>query len=179
MLARFADYEQALRAYSDPVRAAAQSLAGVPFVLEPSSTFSFPGYERIAPLYRYPVLTEQVGYLERALEEGIDSGVIGEAHRLDAQAAERRRLAAEAGLPVARVDLLMRMIRQHGGSLPGGQRVLFPGLEEGALQEVEAAVRHPPQVPRHQRTQVHDGNHHDSPHRRRGSHGHSRRLSQK
>jgi len=73
MLARLPEYAKALRAYFAPVRATAEALAGVRVILEPRESFSFPHYERVAPLYRYPVLTEQVSYLESAVRQGLDA----------------------------------------------------------------------------------------------------------
>jgi hypothetical protein len=141
MLSRLADYDQALRAYCGPVRATAGALAGVPYILEPTEPFSFPRYERVAPLYRYPVLTEQVAYLERALKQAIDAGLIEEAHIAEHLAEVRAQLAARLALPAERLDLLIRLIRQDGGTLSRAQRrAHFPQLSEDALLEAQAAV---------------------------------------
>jgi hypothetical protein len=141
MLVRREEYEEAQRAYWAPLRASAEALAGVPLVLEPGQDFSFPGYERVAALYRFPVLTAQVLYLEGALRHGIDPGLRGEAHRLQAQAEERSRLAASLGVPLARLDFLMRVIRRQGGALPAGslhgQRIR---IDRVALQELQEAA---------------------------------------
>jgi hypothetical protein len=150
MLVRPQEHEEVQRAYSAPLRASAEALAGVPLVLEPGQRFSFPGYERVAALYRFPVLTAQVLYLEGALRQGIDSGLREEAHRLQAQAEERSRLAASLGMPLARLDLLMRIIRQQGGALPPGSlhgqrtridRVALQELQDTAMASSSTHIR--------------------------------------
>jgi hypothetical protein len=140
MLAHREEYREVQRVYCTPLRAAAEALGGVPFLLEPGNVFSFPGYERVAPLYRYPVLTAQVAYLERVLLEGIDRGLIEEAHRLQGQAHERARLATRLHLPLARLDLLVRMVRRHG-MLPEGLRARLRGPgDEAALRKLAAGA---------------------------------------
>jgi hypothetical protein len=142
MLSRLADYDQALRAYCAPVRATAEAVAGVPFILEPTEAFSFDAYERVAPLYRYPVLTDQVAYLESALKQGIETGLIEEAHILEHLEEVRERLAPRLSLPAQRLAQLIRLIRQDGGILSRAKRrTQFPDLDEAALEEAQAAVR--------------------------------------
>jgi hypothetical protein len=141
MLGHLGDYDQALRAYTAPVRATAGALAGVPYIVEPAQPFSFPRYERVAALYRYPVLTDQVAYLERALKQAIDAGLIEETHVVEHLAEVRAQLAARLALPAKRLDLLIRLIRQDGGTLSRAQRrAHFPDLSEEALGEAQAAV---------------------------------------
>jgi hypothetical protein len=142
MLARREEHEQALRAWPGLVRASAEGLAQVPFLLPPGQKFSFPGYERVAPLYRYPVLTGQAAYLEEVLREAIDAGLAGAARGLQAQAAERGNLAARRGLAPARLDLILRLISQQGGT--HAVRTRFPQLADEALREAEALA-----LPRH------------------------------
>lgn len=141
MLARLGDYGQALGAYSAPVRAAAEALAGVPYILEPGQPFAFPRYERVAPLYRFPVLTDQVAYLERALRQGIETGFLEEAHIVEHLADVRAQLATRLPLSAERLALLIRLIRRDGGTLSRAQRrAHFPELSEEALQAAQAAV---------------------------------------
>jgi hypothetical protein len=136
MLARRQEHEETLRAWSGRVRASVEALAGVPFLLPPGARFSFPHYERVAPLYRYPVLTAQVAYLEETLAVAIESGLAGSARLLQEQVAERGHLAARLGLAPARLDLLLRLLGQHGG--PHTVRARFPQLPEAALREAQA-----------------------------------------
>jgi hypothetical protein len=145
MLAHREEHEQAFQAWSGLVRASAEALAAVPFLLPPGQRFSFPGYERVAPLYRYPVLTPQVGYLEQVLAEAIETGLAGAARTLVEQAGERGHLAARLGLAPARIDLLMRMMSQPGSA--HAVRARFPQLAETQLRDAAALM-----APAHGRT---------------------------
>lgn len=132
------DYGHALQDYQGPLCACAQALAGIPVLLEPQQSYAFPGYERIAPLYQYPVLTEQVAYLEKALGQGIEIGITAEAHWLHGLEGIRSQLAHRLRLPQPRVDFLLRLIRQQAME---SVRTHFPQLEESSLREAEEAVR--------------------------------------
>lgn len=141
MLARPGDYGEALRAYSAAVRVTAEALAGVPYILDPTEPFSFARYERVAPLYRYPVLTDQVAYLEGALRHAIETGLIEEAHTVEHLAEVRAQLVGRLGLPEERVALLIRLIRRDGGILSNAERrAQFHDLSEEQLRHAQSAV---------------------------------------
>jgi len=152
MLAQRQEYEEAQREWSGPVRASAEALAGVPFLLPPEERFAFAGYERVAPLYRFPVLTGQVRYLEETLQAAIELGLAGGVRRLQAYAGQRSHLAAQLGLSPARIDLLMRLLSQQGSPHPGAAvRARFPELTAEALRAAEAVAS--PGHPRPKRRQ--------------------------
>jgi hypothetical protein len=142
MLAQIQEYRSALRVYSEPVRAAASELSGVPFVLEATEPFVFGGFERVAPLYRYPVLTEQVAYLERTLRQSIDDKLLEESRFLMRFDAARSAVSQRLNLPEPRLDLLVQLIHQNSGRLSATKRSSqFPDLTDEAIAAAEHAVQ--------------------------------------
>jgi hypothetical protein len=141
MLAQIREYDAALRAYSQPVRLAAEGIAGVPFALESTEPFSFPNYERVAPLYRFPVLTDQIAYLEKAIKLSIAENLLEESQYLVQFDRARARVGARINLPADRLDLLIQCIQQNGGVLSKLKRQrYFVDLSELAIRTAEEAV---------------------------------------
>lgn len=142
MLAQIRDYDAALRAYSRSVRVAAEEIAGVPFTLESTEPFSFPNYERVAPLYRYPVLTDQIAYLEKTIKLSIDENLLEESRFLVQFDHARSRIRDGLNLPAERLDLLIQLIHQNGGILSKTKRQRhFVDLSDTAVQAAEEAVK--------------------------------------
>ncbi len=142
MLAQLQEYRAALRAYSEPVRAAASEFSGVPFALEATEPFMFGRFERVAPLYRYPVLTEQVAYLETTLRQSIDNKLLEESRFLMRFDAARGAVSQRLNLPEHRLDLLVQLIQQSSGHLSATKRGShFPDLTDEAVAAAEQAVQ--------------------------------------
>jgi hypothetical protein len=99
MLAQLQEYRSALRAYSEPVRVAAGALADVPFTLEATEQFTFGGFERVAPLYQYPVLTNQIAYLEKTIKQSIDEKLLEESRFLMSFDNARAQISERLNLP--------------------------------------------------------------------------------
>lgn len=142
MLAQIRDYDAALRSYSHAVRVAAEALAGTPLILESTEPFRFSGYERVAPLYRFPVLTDQVAYLEKTIKLSIQEDLVEESRFLLQFDRARGQISDTLNLPAARLDLLIQLIQQNGGSLSRTKRRrYFPDLSPKAVEAAEIAVR--------------------------------------
>jgi hypothetical protein len=142
MLAQLQEYRSALRAYSEPVRIAAGALADVPFTLEATEQFTFGGFERVAPLYQYPVLTDQIAYLEKTIKQSIDEKLLEESRFLMSCDNARAQISERLNLPAHRLDLLVQLIRQNGGTLSATKRGShFGDLTDEAIVEAERAVQ--------------------------------------
>lgn len=142
MLAQIRDYDAALRAYSQPIRIAAEAVAGIPPILEASEPFQFPAYERVAPLYRFPVLTDQVAYLEKTVMLSIQEDLLEESRFLQQFDQARMRVGQTLNLTAGRMDLLIQLVQQNGGTLSKTKRDrYFSDLTAEAIQAAEAAVR--------------------------------------
>jgi hypothetical protein len=141
MLAHLEEYRSALRAYSEPVRIAAGALAAVPFTLEATERFEFRDFERVAPLYKYPVLTDQIAYLEKTIRQSIDEKLLEESRFLMRFDTARASISERLNLPAQRLDLLIQFIRQNGGTLSGTKRSShFADLTDEAIIDAERAV---------------------------------------
>jgi Fic/DOC family len=149
MLAKIRDYDAALRAYSTPIRQAASAICATPVVIEATEPFQFTHYEKIAPLYQYPVLTDQIAYLERTIRTCIEENLVEEARFL-MQFDRARALASERfNMSTERLNLLIELIHQNGGTLSKNKRhSQFSDLSEDTISDAEAAVRtaFPPQT---------------------------------
>lgn len=142
MLAQIRDYDAALRAYSQPVRVAAQEMADVPFAVELTEPFTFTGYERVAPLYRYPVLTDQIAYLEKTIALSIQEDLLDESQFLMQFDRARALVSETLNLPSDRLDMLIQFVQQNSGTLSKSKRQrFFWNLTDEAISAVETAVR--------------------------------------
>lgn len=141
MLAHLPDYDAALRTYSATVRVAAQAIANVPHAIEATEPFAFQGYEQVQALYRYPILTDQVSYLERTIARCVSENLLAESQFLMRFDEARRRVSDQMNLPGNRLDLLITLILQNGGTLSKTKRqTTFPDLSDDAVAQAQQAI---------------------------------------
>ena len=74
----------------------------------------------MAPLYRFPILTDQIAYLEKTIKLSIEENLLEESQFL--VRFDRARVGETANLPADRLDLLIQCIQQNGGVLSRTKR---------------------------------------------------------
>ena len=95
-----------------------------------------------ADLYRYFDATRQAEYLMDCIERTIRSALPNELRYLHQFDDAKRRIADLADMPDRLSSLFIQFCNQNAGHLSAGKRAdYFPGMEDGLLARLEAAVQ--------------------------------------
>lgn len=126
-----------MRRYQEQWRFGKQRIAedGVRYDLE------FDAYEDALSAWRFPDLTDHVGYMAAALTHSIDHDMQQEAQYLQQHLAAREAVKEVVEGPDDMIDRIIRSVRTNHGSISGKLKREFPRLEDPQLAgDIVAAV---------------------------------------
>ena len=135
MLADPRAYDSALEHFSKTVSTSAR------YRLDGDSRLTLLNPEEIEPLYRYPSLSAHAEYLADVLDKSIREDLQQELLFLAAYDSAKPAIQDIVDLPPRQMDLLIRLIRQNGGTLSKNKRDIFASLTNSEIAEIEGVVR--------------------------------------
>jgi hypothetical protein len=134
MLRRMAHYDAALECYSRPL------LAGwIEYELDQQGRMQVLNPDQVEGYYRFPDLTAQAEYLAQTVAMTIHEDMVEELRFLRGYDAARGAIRELVDMPDRRLDLLLQLLHQNGGSLSMIKREQFKELTDQELARIEQA----------------------------------------
>jgi hypothetical protein len=132
ILRQMHDYDAALETYSRPL------LDGwLAYELDDAGELTITNAETVEGYYRYPDLSAQTAYLIRTVTASIREDFAEELRFLLGHDAAREATRSVVDLPDRRLDLLLRLLHQNGGTLSRSKRELFAELTDEEVARIE------------------------------------------
>lgn len=132
MLRQMHDYDAALETYSRPLMD-----GWLAYELDDAGELTITNPETVEGYYRYPDLSAQTAYLIRTVTTSIREDFAEELRFLLGYDAAREATRGVVDLPDRRLDLLLRLLHQNGGTLSRSKRELFAELTDEEVTRIE------------------------------------------
>jgi hypothetical protein len=131
MLKNLAGYDKCLESYSRPL------MEMLRYDPDQDDHLTVLNPDEVDGIYRYPDMTTQVEYLATAVEGALSQELEPELNFLSGYDAARREMRAVVDMPDRKLDTLIKLLHQNGGSLSKNKRELFKELTDEELERLE------------------------------------------